>query len=212
MARARVPDAKTELRRGLEGPLRLIVHGVRSRDGNLRAKPLEGRERAMACLELIKRHLDEAGIDASLTRPVQDVLDAFAAAERGIRHPLFAPAPLKGRPPASLAQWNVMATAVRAIDLYLASGRKREEAAHLVAKQLKKHGVQITTNGPMERAILQWRHDLTKAGRGQGLGRTNRDWHWFGMAYLLQRDALMRQVKKGTTNAEAEADRLLTSL
>jgi hypothetical protein len=206
MARAITPDVTTELRRGLEGPLRFIVHGVESRDGRIRVKPKEGRKRAVACLEMIKRHLDAAGIDPSLTQPLQDVLDAFAEADRGISHPLFAPAPLKGRPPATLAQRDVMWVAVHAIDLYLASGRTRGEAAHLVAKELRKRGVQIRTNGPLEGAILHWRHELTKAGRGQGRGRTNGDWNWFGMAYLFQRDERMRQVKEGTLSADAEAN------
>jgi len=212
MAPAITRDARTELRRGLEGPLRLIVHGVKRRDGRPGAKPQQGRKRAIECLELIKRHLDEAGMDPSLTQPLQDVLDAFGEADRGISHPLFAPAPLKGRPPASRAQWDVVWTAARAIDLYLASGRPREEAAHLVASQLKKRGVQIKTNTSIERAILQWRHELTKAGRGQGLGRTNGEWQWFGMGYLFKRDEVIRLVKEGTMNAQAEVDRLLAFL
>jgi len=64
----------------------------------------------------------------------------------------------------------------------------------------------------MEKAILQWRHELTKAGRGQGLGRTNGDWHWSGSLYLLERDELIGQVKEGRLNAEAAAARLLASL
>jgi hypothetical protein len=196
----------TELRK-LEGRLRSVLQGVKSRD-----KPLEGRKRAMACIQLIKWRLDEAGIDPSLTRPLQDVLDALDEADRGIQHPLFAPAPLKGRPRASPTQLGVMMTTARAIDLYLAAGKTRGEAARLVAKELKKNGVQIRTRGPMEKAILQWRHEMTKAGRGQGLGRTNEDWNWLGSAYLLERDVWMKQVKEGTLNAEAEAARLLASL
>src|SRR5262245_44509349 len=183
MARSRIPDANVEVRRALEGPLRFIVHGVRSRDGRLRTKPPEGRKRAMACLELVKRCLDETGIDSSLTRPLQDVLDAFAEADRGIQHPLFAPAQLRGRPPASLARWDVMATAALAIDLYLASGKKRVEATYLVAKQLKTRGDEIKGT-----ALLQWRHELTKAGRGRGRGRRNTDWRWRGSVYLFLRD------------------------
>jgi hypothetical protein len=196
----------TELRK-LEGRLRSVLQGVKSRD-----KPLEGRKRAMACIQLIKWRLDEAGIDPSLTRPLQDVLDALDEADRGIQHPLFAPAPLKGRPRASPTQLGVMMTTARAIDLYLAAGKTRGEAARLVAKEPKKNGVQIRTRGPMEKAILQWRHEMTKAGRGQGLGRTNEDWNWLGSAYLLERDVWMKQVKEGTLNAEAEAARLLASL
>jgi hypothetical protein len=94
----------TELRK-LEGRLRSVLQGVKSRD-----KPLEGRKRAMACIQLIKWRLDEAGIDPSLTRPLQDVLDALDEADRGIQHPLFAPAPLKGRPRASPTQLGVMMT------------------------------------------------------------------------------------------------------
>jgi hypothetical protein len=49
---------------------------------------------------------------------------------------------------------RVMMITARAIDLYLAAGKTREEAARLVAKEFKKNGVRIRTNGPMEKAIL----------------------------------------------------------
>src|SRR5262249_34641777 len=207
MARSTAPDAKAELRRMVEGPLRFIVQRINSRGGKLRAKPLEGLKRVIACLELIKRRLHESGVDSSLTQPLQDILDAFAEADRGIAHPLFTPARLKGRPAATLAQWDVMWTAACAIDLYLASGQRRQDAARLVAKQLKGRGIEF--NGT---ALIQWRHELTKAGRGQGLGRSNADWRWYGKAYLFQRDQWMRQLKEKTLNPEAQAARLLASL
>ena len=212
MPRARAADAGAELRRGLEGSLKFILHGVRSRDGKRQFGPRGGpRERAVAFLEIIQRHLDNLRIDHSLTRPLlDDLLEALAEADRGISHPLFAPSPLKGRPPPTLKQWDVMTTAARAIDLYMVNGKSRlAEAVHVVAKRLKERGIEIKGGG---KSLLQWRHELTKAGRGQGLGRANGEWHRFGSVYLFLRDECLRQVKEGTLNADAEVNRLLSSL
>jgi hypothetical protein len=195
------------LRRGLEGPLRFIVHGARSRDGRLRTKPQEPRTQAMEVLDLVQRHLDELGVDRSLTRPLADICEAFAEAERGRVHPLFEPKRLKGRPPAALSQFYLMTIAAKAIDLLIAAGKTRQEAAGLVASRLRKRGFAIKGENPAQ-TLLGWRNDLTKAGRGQGLGRTNSDWHWYGSIYLLEKlPALMR--RKGMLGLEAEAKRLI---
>jgi hypothetical protein len=178
-----------KLQVSLEGALRLIVHGARSRDGKLRSKPLGSRERAVAVLELLQHHLGELGVGRSLTGPLADILEAFAEAERGRLHPLFTPKPLKGRPPAPLSQFYLMIDAVLKIDRLIAKGKPQTAAARLVASQLRSRGITINGNDPAKK-LLEWRHELAKAGKGQGLGRRNNDWRWYGSIYLHYRDAL----------------------
>src|SRR5262245_42481189 len=116
MAQSRIPDAKAEMRRALEGPLRAIVDGVMSRDGKRRSTPPGSRERAAKVLHVLQRHLDDLGVDRALTNPLENILEAFAETDRGRVHPLFMPKPLKGRPPAPLSQFDLMIETALEID------------------------------------------------------------------------------------------------
>src|SRR5262245_41375258 len=104
-----------ELRAELEAALRFIW---KHHSGN---SVKAARARAVAVIELIERHLDDLGIERSLTSPLGDIYLALAEAERGVLDPLFKPKPLSSRPPTTFAMLWVMMKASLAIDLFMAA-------------------------------------------------------------------------------------------
>lgn len=192
-----------QLRVSLEGPLKFIQQAHRGKNKQA------ARTRAWEVIDLLRRHLDELGVDRSLTRPLADIQMAFSEAERGRVDPLFEPEPLKGRPPAELRGLFVMAKVALAIDMLMKAGRKKEEAAREVVKKLREYKVPIKGKKDIQewKTVLGWREDLAKAGRGAG--QHNRDWDLYGVFYLLEKEGRLRLVEEGDADPKAEAMRQL---
>lgn len=198
MPNHRIPsETKAEqLRVSLEGPLKFIQQAHRGTNKQA------ARTRAREVIDLLRRHLDELGVDRSLTRPLADIQMAFSEAERGRVVPLFEPEPLKGRPPAELRRLFVMAKVALAIDMLMKAGRKKEEAAREVVKKLRKYGVPIKGKKDIQEweTVVRWREDLAKAGRGAGWH--NLDWDLYGGLYLLEKEGRLRFIKDGSADPE----------
>ena len=205
MPNHRIPsETKAEqLRVSLEGPLKFIQQ--MHQGTNQQA----ARTRAREVIDLLRRHLNELGVDRSLTRPLADIQMAFSEAERGRVDPLFEPEPLKGRRPAELRRLFVMAKVALAIDMLMKAGRKKEEAAREVVRKLREYEVPIKGKKDIQEweTVIRWREDLAKAGRGAG--QHNRDWDLYGVFYLLEKEGRLRLVEEGNADPEAEAMRQL---
>jgi hypothetical protein len=106
-----------ELRADLEKALRFIW---RHNSGD---STEAARARAVEVIDLLTRHLRELGIERRLLHPLDDIHLAFAEARRGRSVPLFAPRPLKGRPPVELKKFSVMMKSALAIDLLIDGGK-----------------------------------------------------------------------------------------
>lgn len=192
-----------QLRVSLEGPLKFIQQAHRGTNKQA------ARTRAREVIDLLQRHLDELGVDRSLTRPLADIQMAFSEAERGRVDPLFKPEPLKGRRPAELRRLFVMAKVALAIDMLMKAGRKKEEAAREVVRKLREYKVPIKGKKDIQewKTVIRWREDLAKAGRGAG--QHNRDWDLYGVFYLLEKEGRLRLVEEGDADPKAEAMRQL---
>ena len=205
MPNHRIPsETKAEqLRVSLEGPLKFIQQAHRGTNKQA------ARTRAREVIDLLQRHLDELGVDRSLTRPLVDIQMAFSEAERGRVVPLFEPEPLKGRPPAELRRLFVMAKAALAIDMLMAANKNTEEAAREVVKKLRQYGVPIKGKKDIQEweTVLGWRVELAKAGRHAGWH--NLEWDWYGGMYLLEKKGRLRLVEEGSADPKAEAMRQL---
>ena len=192
-----------QLRVSLEGPLKFIQQAHRGTNKQA------ARTRAWEVIDLLRRHLDELGVDRSLTRPLADIQMAFSEAERGRVDPLFEPEPLKGRPPAELRGLFVMAKVALAIDMLMKAGKKREEAAREVVRKLREYEVPIKGKKDIQEweTVLGWRVELAKAGRHAGWH--NLEWDWYGGMYLLEKEGRLRLVEEGDADPKAEAMRQL---
>ncbi len=201
-----------ELRTSLEGALRFIWRYYGGSD------PRAARTRVVEVVDLLQRHLDELGIDRSLTRSLSDIQSAFSEAERGHLVPLFQSKPLMARPPIELWKLHVRVTAALAMDLLMATKKSRREAAGRVASELKKLGIPIKDKGkvppkvdvPPWKTVQGWREELAKSGRGAGWHPA--DWAWYGGIYLEDKERVLQRVREGQIDPEAEAKRLLKAI
>ncbi len=205
MPNHRIPsETKAEqLRASLEGSLKLIQQAYQGTNQQA------ARTRAREVIDLLWRHLDELGVDRSLTRPLADIQMAFSEAERGRVDPLFEPEPLIGRRPAELRGLFVMAKVALAIDMLMKAGRKKEEAAREVVRKLREYEVPIKGKKDIQewKTVIRWREDLAKAGRHAGWH--NLEWDWYGGRYLLEKKGRLRLVEEGNADPKVEALRQL---
>ncbi len=167
---------------------------------------------AVQLIELVQEHFDDLGIDRSLTRPLEDIRDAFVEGERGLSVPLFASKPIKNRPPLAYWELDIRIMASLAVDLLMKAGKSRKEAAHEVAKQLMQLGIKIPSqnNVPPWETVLGWREKLTKATKNPA--NHGADWPWYGSIYIRHRKEMLREVKQGKASFKAAAERVLNDL
>ncbi len=99
-----------------------------------------------------------------------------------------------------------------AMDLLMATKKSRKEAASRVASELKKLAVPIggKRDAPPWKTVQGWREELAKSGGGAGWHHA--DWDWYGGIYLDDRERVLRRVKEGQIDPEAEAKRLLKAI
>ena len=208
MPRPRISSKTTaeELRAWLEGSLQFIWqhHGG--------ADKAAARTIAVEVLGLLQQHLNELGIDRSLTRPLKDIQSAFIEAERGRLVPLFEPEPLTSRPPIEIWKLYVRGKAALAMDLLMMKKVSRKEAARRVASELRKLGVPIYAKQDVQdwKTVQGWREELAKAGGGAGWHHP--DWDFFGSIYLMEREAVLGWVNSGELDPEEEASRQLNRI
>jgi hypothetical protein len=177
-----------ELRADLEKALRFIW---RHNSGD---STEAARARAVEVIDLLTRHLRELGIERRLLHPLDDIHLAFAEARRGRSVPLFAPRPLKGRPPVELKKFSVMMKSALAIDLLIDVGRSRTKAADHVAAELRKLGFSVTA-----KTVLGWRDRLAKAAKSGH--QYAADWISYGGKYQREKEQILRGV-----NADQKID------
>jgi hypothetical protein len=196
------PDTPAEtLRETLEGTLRFIWQHNGGEDDEA------AKTRAIDTIALLKDHLVELGVEPSLTRPLDDILDAFAEAERGRMLPLFMPKAIHHRPPLELSQLSIMTRASLAIDLLMEAKQTKEKAAREVVKKLREYGIPIggKLEKPEWKTVVGWREKLRKA-------HGHPDVVWCGSFYRLRKDALLRSVEEDGLAPRNLADRELESL
>jgi len=208
MSRRRIHPMTTaeELGSHLEGALKFILKHNAGKD------PQVVRARAIGVLDLVKKHLDDLGVDPPLTQTIDDIRMAFVEAERGIVDPFFEPEPLSGRPPTELNRLFVMMKASLAIDLLMKAGETNELAAREVGKQLEKKNITVGGKNDVAdwKTIRGWRRELAKAARGNT--QHTDDWVFYGSFYLTKRANLIERVDKGEIDPLTEAKKQLDTL
>jgi hypothetical protein len=162
------------------------------------------RARAVETISLLKRYIIELGVDRSLTSPLDDILMAFAEAERGRLLPLFEPKRVGHKLPTELGRLYVMARVSLVMDLFLEAGLKKEKAAREVATALRKQRFPIKGNlgVPAWRTVIGWREKLRKK---DGSGADS----FAKFIYGIERETYLVSVKKGQLDPKACAKREL---
>jgi hypothetical protein len=196
------PDVPAQkLREELDGNLKFILKHA---DGD---KDRAARIRAVETLTMLNQFLRDLGVTPSLTRPLDDILDAFVEADRGHLLPLFMPKKIAHRPPLELKQLWIMMKASLAIDLLMKANKTKEQAAREVAKQLRKYGIAIEGNLDKQdwETVVGWREKLRKASG-------HPDVVWCSSFYKLQKEARLRQVAEHDSEPRTLAIQELQSL
>jgi hypothetical protein len=117
---------------------------------------------------------------------IGELVDAFIEVHRGLLPPLFKPLETVGRPPLTLIVGDLQSAAALAMDAIMLSGKRKEEAARIVARRL---GYSVSDPSGW-REVAQRRDDLARAAKGKGNYsydyRTHAELHEHGRTKLIQ--------------------------
>lgn len=206
--------AKLKFQQALEAEIRgrlerVLREAIRHYD---QPNPRSVRQGALVAINVLIEHLEVLGVDHSLTRPIEDISEAFHDAERGVPHPLFAPSPLDHRRPLSIRRLKAMKSAALAMDMLMLAGMSKKFAAGRVAGELERRGIPLGGKWgvPDWKKVAGWRDRLSAAAKRRG--RASIDWHLVGFFYLLRRGSLARQVQEDGKNPKDLAMSLLADI
>jgi hypothetical protein len=92
-------------------------------------------------------------------RCIDELIDAFIEAERGLHPPLFTPKDASGRPPLPLIVADIRSAAALAMDALMQAGMGKQDAARAVAKRI---GYSVTDRQAWNK-VAKWRDELARA-------------------------------------------------
>jgi len=137
-------------------------------------------------------------------RCIEELVDAFIEVNRGLLPPLFKPIDTPGRPRLPMIVEDLQSAAALAMDALMLAGKRKEEAARIVARRL---GYSVADPSGW-RKVVRWRDDLARAARGKG--NYSDDYRGHAGLHERQRAELVQQMRAGRRDPQRILARQLT--
>ena len=129
------------------------------------------RDAVISAIGAVNSYLSDTGVHPDLFQPLSALMIAMHDVNQGATPSLLKPKPGRGRPPSTTGREHLKLQAAVAMQLLLDAGKKREEAARIVARGLDRW--------PLERGdkvtwttVDNWRYEFLEGHKNAGLDAT----------------------------------------
>ena len=135
-------------------------------EGHVKSDPYACRfaiqRMVMRLIELFE--LDEEIKNEKLTAPLEALVEALFELNLGRRPDLLAPEKIETRPQNSWPESSLQGVAAGVMNVLMESGRKKREAARIVARELNRVGYSLRGRCVTENTIINWRDKASAEG------------------------------------------------